>query len=488
MNTISSRTVDVLSQLYLVTGVQPTPYQRGHKAKCPACDGDGTLRVIDSDGDAPQVVCTNNCTGPAIFAALEQAAIWEPPTGIAPVTVSLADIQPESVRWLWPNRIAIGKITLVAGDPGLGKSFVCLDLAARVSTGSEWPDGQGAFAEPGGVVLLSAEDGLSDTIRPRLDAARADVSRITAIQATEYTLQGERKKNGRVERRPFNLVYDLPALERAIKAVANCRIVIIDPITAYLGDKDSHKNAEIRGVLAPLADLAERNGVALIAVTHLNKSSTMSAIYRAMGSLAFVAAARAVWAVVKDKNDPDGRRRFFLPLKNNLGNDRTGLAFELSRSTSLRDTACVCWSPETVNIDADEALSQEASGAEKRTAMSDAKNWLEDMLKGGPQPAKEIKAGAHRDGIASRTLDRAKAGMKVNAYREGYGNDGRWLWRLSEETNSASESPSTLELAHKRGVGALWEEPRENGQQESPKDRQDIKGRQSTTGVDGGDD
>lgn len=326
----------------------------------------------------------------AAFEALGYAAVPDsitvPPAtldarpGNGPVMVRLSEVASEPVSWLWPGRIALGKLTLVAGDPGLGKSFVTLDVAARVSTGAPWPDRPGERREPGGVVLLSAEDGIADTIRPRLDAAGADVERIVALEAVRIV-----DADGRESARAFDLTCDLPALEAAIREVGDCRLVVIDPVTAYLGGVDSHKNAEIRGLLAPLAELAARYGVAVVAVTHLNKSGGGPAIYRAMGSLAFTAAARAAWAVSKDKDDP--ARRLVLPIKNNLAPDAGGLAYRIE-GRGAGDCPVVAWEPDAVNVSADDALTADARQAGAGTgALEEATEWLRDFLAGGPQPA-----------------------------------------------------------------------------------------------------
>jgi putative DNA primase/helicase len=325
----------------------------------------------------------------------------------APVIVRLSDVKPEPVAWLWPGRIALGKLTLIAGDPGLGKSFLTLDMAARVSRGWAWPDAPGVTTTPGGVVLLSAEDGVADTIRPRLDAAGADVARIVALEAIRSV-----GNNGRESARTFDLSRDLTALESAIRSVDGCRLVVIDPVTAYLGGVDSHKNAEIRGLLAPLGAIAERHRVAMVAVTHLNKSGGGPAIYRAMGSLAFAAAARAAWAVSKDKDDP--RRRLLLPIKNNIAPDTGGLAYRIE---PLGEGGCpvVAWEPDAVNVSADDALAGDRDDGGGGGALDEAKEWLRDTLSGGPRPAKDMKGAAESDGIKSRTLDRAKKSLGVIA-------------------------------------------------------------------------
>ncbi len=168
-----------------------------------------------------------------------------------PQLQNLADVRIVPVRWLWPDRLPLAKLSLISGDPGTGKSCLTIDLAARVSAGIRWPDVCEESNPVGGVVLLSAEDALDDTVVPRLRAAGADLTRIVALQGVEY-----RGKSGD-EVRHFNLEHDLPVLESAIEQCPGCRLVVLDPVSAYLGETDSHRNAEVRGLLAPLATLDE---------------------------------------------------------------------------------------------------------------------------------------------------------------------------------------------------------------------------------------
>src|SRR5262249_13584096 len=162
--------------------------------------------------------------------------------------------------WLWPGRIACGKVTMLAGHPGLGKSQVALSIAAIVSTGGRWPV-DGACAECGSVVIMSAEDDPEDTIRPRLDAAGADLARCHVIDAVR-----RRDDTGRETRRGFSILEDVPRLAAALVGFGDTALVVIDPITAYLGATDSHCNAEVRAALAPLADLAAQHRVAVLAI------------------------------------------------------------------------------------------------------------------------------------------------------------------------------------------------------------------------------
>lgn len=359
-------------------------------------------------------------------------------SALGPVLTKLSDVKPENVKWLWAGRIALGKVTLIAGDPGLGKSFLTLDMASRVSTGLGWPDRPGERFTPGGVVLLSAEDGLADTIRPRLDAAGADTSKIVVLEAVQVIGDHGRPAG----QRGFDLSRDIPALEMAIQSVEDCKLVVIDPVTAYLGGVDSHKNAEIRGLLAPLSAIAERHRVAMIAVTHLNKSGGGPAIYRAMGSLAFAAAARAAWAVSKDKDDP--RRRLFLLIKNNLAPDTGGLAYRIE-PLGVDGCPVVEWEPDPVIVSADDALAGDRDDGE-RTERDDAAEWLRDFLGDGPRAARNVERDARDAGYSIATVRRAKAILRVVSRKPAFG--GPWEWALPTIAQDAQPPKMLTEDAH----------------------------------------
>ena len=396
-----------------------------------------------------------------------------------PVLTCLADVKPQEVRWLWPDRIALGKLTVLTGDPDLGKSLITLDMATRVSRGNRFPLCPDGGCEPGGVVLLSAEDDAADTIVPRLLAAGADLDRIKTLDAVRIA---DRE-------RAFNLDDDLPALEAAIRQVAGCRLVIIDPISAYLGRGiDSHRNAEVRAVLAPLGKMAARHGVALVAVAHLNKGQG-PAMYRTSGSLGFVAAARSVYVFGKDRDDPTGRRRFMLRVKNNLTADLGGLAYRLDATESTNGQPVVCWEPNPVTITADEALRTEperagGDGVKER----EAADWLRAELAQGPRRQKDILDRAAEDCIKEHTLYRAKADLKVQSFKDGYGAAGVWYWRLPPalegdggggQAIDCQASPNTEPLATFGQVGNLWEKPKENEVSGAPPEAPDAKGCQA---------
>ncbi len=372
-----------------------------------------------------------------------------------PVLSCLSDVKAELVQWLWPGRIALGKLTLIVGDPDQGKSLITLDLAARVSRGAGWPDCPADTAAPGGVVLLSAEDDLADTIRPRLDAAEADVQRVHALTTTKrFDLAA-----GKEIREPFNIAQHLQALEKAIKEVDDCRLVIIDPISSYLGGTDSHKNAEVRGLLSPLCELAARHHVAIVVVSHLRKGEG-PAMYRAMGSLAFVAAARAAYVAGLDRDDPTGQRHFLLPIKSNLTKDKSGLAYRLDSTFSANKQPVVAWEPTPVAIRADEALNHNPGrDNDSLSERDEAADWLSDALRDGPRPAKEVIDLARQDGIAKRTLDRAKRALNVTAYKGKGDLQGSWFWRLGEDCHEDCQDTPVGNLGN---LGNLRGNPNEH--------------------------
>lgn len=338
-------------------------------------------------------------TNPA--SATESAAV--------PVLVRLSDVAPESIDWLWPGRIARGKYTLLAGDPGLGKSTVTLDLAARLTRGLGWPDGAPAPAGP--VLLLSAEDGLSDTIRPRVDRAGGDASLV-------HVLQSVKDERGV---RPLNLARDLAALVSAIRTVRPV-LVIVDPITAYLGKTDSYKDAEVRGLLAPILAELETAHTALLAIGHLSKDAQRAALHRPGGSIAFVAAARIVLCLAADPDEPD--RRVLAGLKNNLAPTPESLAFRFA------DTGRLVWDAGTCSLNA-ETLLRPALTPGDRDSATTADGVIRDLLddETWPLEAKRALEAGRAHGIPDRTLQGAAKRLGIRIKRLGFGPRGQWVWQ-----------------------------------------------------------
>ncbi|MBZ5660548.1 MAG: AAA family ATPase [Acidobacteriia bacterium] len=378
----------------------------------------------------------------------------QPDSKIKGVTRCFADIAPEPVRWLWPARIPLGKFTLLIGDPGLGKSMVTIDMSSRVSTGMKFPDG--GACERGGVLLLSAEDDAADTIRPRLDAAGADVSLVHTLEAVRVYLA-----DGAVSERGFNLEADIGALEDALTRIPGIRLIVIDPISAYLGNTDSHVNSEVRGLLTPLVAIASRYGVAVVGVAHLRKSAG-AAVHRAIGSIAFAAAARSVWAVGTDPSDPE--RRLMLPVKQNLTANIGGLAFRIEGPEGVPR---LDWDPEAVNLDATEILMGAFDGGEGQGALQEAEAWLADLLAEGPVPARKIQSEAKAAGLAWHTVRRAKDALGVEPSKGAFHSGWSWSLPNSQDAQEAPKMPKFESRASSANLGTFGtrddREPPEEG-------------------------
>jgi hypothetical protein len=335
---------------------------------------------------------------------------------------------------LWHGRIPLGKLTLFAGDPGLGKSVVTLDVAARVTRGYSWPDGAAPSCEPGSVIVLSAEDDPADTIRPRLEAAGADLARIHILQAVRRA-----KPSGETALEHFSLETDLADLQDAVAKLGDVRLVVIDPISAYLGDTDSHKNSTMRSLLSPLAGIAAGLGVAVVAVTHLNKSNA-SPLYRASGSIAFVAAARAVWLFGKNPDDPAGR--LMLPGKMNLAAEQTGVAYTLTPSGNV---AVVAWG-EAVSVSADAILEQE--GAERKSERLEVMEWLNERLSRGAVAQRDLKKDADREGFSWATVRRAKGALGIMPIKSGFQGSSQWQLKDAQLKGAQPHTPQVSTFEH----------------------------------------
>jgi AAA domain-containing protein len=245
-------------------------------------------------------------------------------------------------------------------------------MTSAVTTGGEWPCGEGRSPVAGNVIILSAEDGAADTIIPRLMAAGADLSRVTVVSAISSA-------DGK-DRAAFNLQRDLALLEQKITEIGDVVLVVVDPVSSYLGKTDSHKNSEVRGVLEPLSDMADRTRVAILTITHFSKTGaghTTKALHRFIGSIAFTGAPRTAFAVIRDA-DSEGHF-FFLHVKNNLAPPPQGLAFRLGQILVITEPeiagSYVCWDSAPVDISASQALADDERG-EERSARAEAEEFL----------------------------------------------------------------------------------------------------------------
>ena len=348
-----------------------------------------------------------------------------PPDAAKIILTLAADIKPVPIHWLWPGRIARGKLSLLVGHPGVGKSQLALVLAATVSQGWNWPDGSSCLR--GHSLVLSAEDDPADTILPRLMANGANLGRVHVLAGVREGFTPE----GREVRRELCLADDIDKLSAALEKIPDVALVVIDPIAAYLGELDSHRDASVRGLLAPLAALAAERRVAVLAIAHLNKNAHADALSRVTGSLAFVAAARSAWLVGKDPHDT--ARRLFVPLKNNLGADGTGLAFEIQPTTARTEagelpTTSLLWFDGEITTTAAEILAAGGSAHERGEALTEAEAFLAALLAEGPVSSEKIRRQSNAAGLSWAAVRRAKEALKISVRKCGLA--GGWEWSL----------------------------------------------------------
>lgn len=312
---------------------------------------------------------------------------------VTPAVVCLNNVQPEAVSWLWEPYIPAGKITVLEGDPGVGKTWVGLAICTRLTKRGR------------AVLYATAEDGLADTIRPRAEGMGADLSRF-------YVLRGAQNGEGVL---PFTLA-DPEVLEGAIEEYRPA-LVVLDPLQFYIGpDVDMHKANETRSRLALLAAMAEKYGCGIVLIRHLTKSQMDRGIYRGLGTIDIAAAARSVLLVGKTQ---DGTRAL-VQIKNSLAEYGQALGFEIRQGHFF-------WTGE-VDISAEDLLRPEA-GQEEKTALEEAVEWLQGVLADGPTEARTILKEARQAGIAERTLNRAKAALRVTSQKMG----NNWVWKLATE-------------------------------------------------------
>lgn len=326
-------------------------------------------------------------------------------------TVTLSGVEREQVKWLWPGRVPLGMLTLLVGDPGLGKSLLTLDLAAMVSR---------AGAD---VLLLSAEDHAGATIRPRAETAGADLDRLHIARVRRQGLEDG-----------IALPDDADTLAQLAEQ-HKARLVVVDPLTAHLpGSVNSWQDQSVRRALAPLHRLAEERRCAVIVVAHLNKAKGADPLYRTGGSIAIPAAVRSALLLARDPEDPDGDRgyqRVVAHHKCNVAELAESLVFRIEpvMLTGAEKSVARLRFIGTSETGASDLLS--APSGEERTERDEAADFLRGELAKGTKAVKHLKGAANDAGIAWRTVERAKESLKVEARKEGFGTG--WVWVLPED-------------------------------------------------------
>jgi hypothetical protein len=305
-------------------------------------------------------------------------------------------------------------------DEDSGRSVASSDIAAADhDAGGELR----ALRAPASVVLLSAEDDLARTIRPRLDAMGADCTRIVTLTAVDC------EEDGVDASRSFELARDVEQLVAVVDELADCRLVVIDPVSAYLGRTVENLNASVRALLTPLSAMAQESNLAIVLVTHLRKEEG-AVMRRMIGSTAFAAAARTAWVVIRDGCDTS--RRLMLPVKNNLAESAGGLGYSIE-PMGPAGAPIVCWSPDPVDGSLSPWLDELRSPVRRADeGRQQVKQWLRAFLANGEKPARVVREAAEAQGFSERTLRRAFQDLDGEAIRNG-GQHGSWSWRLPAE-------------------------------------------------------
>ena len=343
-----------------------------------------------------------------------------PPTAKT-VLLDASAIFPEEIMWLWPGFIAKRKLQLLAGLPEAGKTTLALSFVATVSAGLYWPDGTKALQ--GNCLVWTSEDGVEDTIIPRLMRMDADLAYVKIVKA-------QRDADGK--ERPFHPSTDMASLAEAAKAIpGGVVLTMIDPITAALNAKtDSHKEAETRNSLQPIIDFAEATGSAIIGIAHFVKNSEgKNPLQRITGSGAFGGVARLV--ILAAKNENEGPARIMTRAKSNIGPSGGGWGYDidaapLSEHPNIIATRIVWLEP--LEGTARELLANaEAESKDDDSKRARAVRFLQDLLAKGSRAQTEIEAVAREQNISERTLRRAAKGL-VDKKPNGFG--GSWIWQL----------------------------------------------------------
>ncbi|MGF6636183.1 AAA family ATPase [Paraburkholderia sp. MM6662-R1] len=364
-------------------------------------------------------------------------------SGPSVVLTRACDIVPEPIYWLWPGYLPAGKFTAFAGPAGCGKTTIAIALAATVSNGGAWPDGT-QCPEPGNVVIWTGEDGLADTLVPRLMAAGADLTRVRFI---ESVIDDDDKLA------PFDPSRDVPILSEKLTEIGGARLLIVDPIISAVRG-DSHKAGDVRISLQPLLDLAAAHNCALLGITHFSKGSKGAATNdRLIGSQAFGASARVI--LIAGKDETSGRR-VFMKSKANITDDAGGFEYSID-VLDIGDLASsrVQWGEPLTGsagdilreIEADEDSQEDA--AEQASKFDRARSMIYELLRPFAS-TRELKAAAAAEGISWRTVEAAKktelaSGAKIRAVRQG--KDWGWIWDTHGANYPDEVKPATVYYA-----------------------------------------
>lgn len=309
-----------------------------------------------------------------------------------------SSVRQRKVEWLWYPYIPYGKLTILQGDPGEGKSTFMLNIAALLSKGKPMPDGF-EVPEPQQVIYQTAEDNISDTVKPRLLAAGADCNKIAYIVDEESSLTLE---DSRIEK---------------VIAQTKARLFILDPLQAYLSqDSDIYSAGRMRQQLKRLADIAAKYKCAFVIIGHMNKASGEKNLYRGLGSIDITAIARSVLMITRDKEDQS--IRYMFPVKSSLAPEGASIGFCFENKRGLT------WLGQ---CDYDK-VQHEESAITKLGKRELAERLLIEILEEQDVLSNDILNKLKLMGISPRTVNTVKSKLGVSSYRK----NGAWYWHLND--------------------------------------------------------
>jgi energy-coupling factor transporter ATP-binding protein EcfA2 len=349
---------------------------------------------------------------------ITESLVVNKPALIGVELIRASDIRPQPIQWLWEGWLAAGKLHILGGNPGTGKTTLALSVAAILSNGGLWADG--SQAEQGNVVIWSAEDSPEDTLIPRLLLSGANLNAISVVGCV--------REDG--EERAFDPARDIPRLKQSIESLGGVRLLVIDPIVSAVSGND-HKNSEVRRNLQPIVDMAASVGCAVLGITHLSKGTAgRSPLERITGSLAFGALPRLVWMAAKF--DGDGDRRMLMRAKSNIGADGGGFEYRLTQSVLVDvpgvSATSVRWCGRLEGSAKDLLGFADDADQTINSAMCEAEDFLLEQLSVDEVRADAVAEAAALCGIKPATLRRAKAKLGVVSRKDGV--KGSWFWSL----------------------------------------------------------
>ncbi len=347
------------------------------------------------------------------------------------ILVNGGDLTAQQIAWLWKHWLALGKLHILAGPTGVGKTTIAMAVIATCTMGGRFPDG--TRCEPGNVLIWSGEDDPADTLLPRLIAAGGDKNRVFFITGARL--------NGEVT--PFDPARHMVQLVDAAQRIGGISLLVVDPVVSAVTG-DSHKNTEVRRALQPLVDLAARLNAAVLGISHFAKGGQgQDPTQRVIGSVAFAAVARVVWVAAKVKGEDGEDRRILARSKSNIGPDDGGFEYHLEQVEALPgiEASRVAWG-KAVEGTARELLTDPTDDPDA-APRDGAADFLRQVLTGGPVPTKTIKAEALDAGHAWRTVRRAADDLMVIKKKGGM-SEG-WYWQLPKVSTKNAKKANVEE-------------------------------------------